>query len=91
MRQIATAQHLADLVCKGMPKLIFSMDFMGGNVDLTSEDTELRSVFWQFESIQPESSGSLHLISQSYTPELDAALSFLHIKLCVCERNIVHI
>lgn len=39
MRQIATAQHLADLVCKGMPKLMFSMDFMGGNVDLTSERT----------------------------------------------------
>lgn len=39
MKQIyvATLQHLADGVCNGMPKLMFSMDFLGGNVYLTSE------------------------------------------------------
>lgn len=36
---VATAQHLADGVCVGMPKLMFSVDFMGGNVDITSERT----------------------------------------------------
>lgn len=36
---VATVEDLADVSCSGMPKLMFSLDFMGGYVGITSEGT----------------------------------------------------